>query len=45
MVTTYFKMDNFHFWPNSQIPLDFELKSRKQIQFEFGLNYKRGPNR
>jgi hypothetical protein len=25
-VTSYIKMDNFHFCPNSQIPLDFELK-------------------
>jgi hypothetical protein len=44
MVTAYFKVDNFHFWPNSQIPLYFELKSRKQTQFELGLNYRRGSN-
>jgi hypothetical protein len=40
MVSAYVKLDNFHFWPNSQIPLYFELKSRKQIQFDVGLNFK-----
>jgi hypothetical protein len=35
MVINYSKMDNFHFWPNFQIPLDFELQnSREKSNFK-----------
>jgi hypothetical protein len=35
MVIDYFQMDNFHFWPNFQIPMDFEWSKTNESYLNF----------